>query len=121
MARTKKGRKPFPPKKLFHAKKKEFTKNFDKSKVKCFYCGKRGHFARECNKNKKDEEKFHASTVIEETPKTNAPEEKETREYYLISTLSRYIITREYTWMIDNGASKNMSWFKGVISNLKEK
>ena len=23
--------------------------------------------------------------------------------------------------MIDNGASKNMSWFKGVISNLKEK
>ena len=58
----------------------------------------------------------------EETSKEDALEEKETRrEYCLISSLSVSLITREYTWMIDNGASKNMSWFKGVISNLKEK
>ena len=47
MARTKKGRKPFAPKKYFHSKKKEITKNFEKSKFKCFYHGKKGHFARE--------------------------------------------------------------------------
>ena len=65
MTRMKNGRKPFAPKKLFHAKKKYFTKKFDKSKDKLFYCGKKGHFARECNKRKKDEEKFHSSIAIE--------------------------------------------------------
>ena len=67
MARTKKGRKPFSPKKYFHTKKKEITKNFEKTKFKCYYYGKKGHFARECNKRKKDEGKFHASTAVEET------------------------------------------------------
>ena len=34
MARTKKGSKPFAPKKFFHSKQKEITKNFEKSKFK---------------------------------------------------------------------------------------
>ena len=94
MARTKKGRKPFAPKKFFHSKKKEITNNFEKSKFKCHHCGKRGHFARECNKRKKDEGNFHASTAVEETSHKITPEEKETRrEYYLVSSLSGSIIT----------------------------
>ena len=94
MARTMKGRKPFSPKKYFHTKKKEITKNFEKSKFKCYYYGKKGHFARECNKRKKDKGKLHASTVVEETLHKITPKEKETRgEYYLVSTLAGSIIT----------------------------
>ena len=50
---------------------------------------------------------IYASTILEETSKEDVPEEKETRrEYYLVSALSRSLITREDTWLIDSGASK---------------
>ena len=71
---------------------------------------------------KRKEGRFHDSTAIEETFKGDAPEEKETRrEYYLISSLSESLITREYTWLIDSDASNHTSGYKGTISNLKEK
>jgi len=41
-------------------------------------------------------------------------------EYYLVSGLYGYIIPGEYTCLIENGASKHMSRFKGAISNIKE-
>ena len=96
--KTKKGRNPFTPNKLFHAKNKEFTMNFEESKFICLYYGKRGHFARECNEKKKDEGKFYASIVVEETPQKNAPEEKGTRrEYYLVSIFFGSLIMGEDT------------------------
>ena len=65
---------------------------------------------------------FHASTTIEETSKEYAPKEKETRrEYYLVSTFSRYLIIGEDTLLTDNGALKRMSGYQGTISDLKEK
>ena len=61
----KKGRKPFAPNKLFHSKKKEFNKYFGKSKAKCFSYGNKGHFAKECHARNKNEERIHASTMVE--------------------------------------------------------
>ena len=122
MERTKKGRNPFAPKKSLHAKKKEINKGFDKSKLLCFCCQKSGHFIQDCHVKKRKEGRFYASATVEENSKEDAPKEKETRrEYYLVSVLSGSLITREDTWLIDNGASNHMSGYKGTISNLKEK
>ena len=45
-----------------------FNKNFDKSKVKCYNCQNKGHYARECKEKKKGEYQFHASMAIEDEP-----------------------------------------------------
>ena len=67
------------------------------------------------------EGRVHDYTSVEETSK-DAPEEKETRsEYYRVSALSIYLIIGEYTWLIDSGASKHISRYKGAISNIEEK
>ena len=63
--RTNEGRKPFSPKKLFLAKKKDITKGFDKSKILCYYFKKLGHFAWNFNTRKRREGIFHASTTVE--------------------------------------------------------
>ena len=87
-ARTKKGRNPFSPKKSLCAKKKEINKGFEKSKILCFYCQNMGHFIWDCRVKKIKEGRFHASIVVKENSKEDAPEEKETRrEYYLVYTL----------------------------------
>ena len=81
-----------------------------------------GHFIGDCHVKKRKEGIFHASTVVDENSKEDAPEEKETRrEYYLVHALSGYLITGEDTWIIYSGSSNHISRFKGTISNLKEK
>ena len=64
MARTKKGRNPFAPKKNFCAKKKEIHKGMNRSKLICFYCKKSGHFTQHCNIRKIKEGRIHASTAV---------------------------------------------------------
>ena len=81
MERMKKGRK------YFHSKKNEFNKDFDNSKVQCFYCHKKGNYARECHEKKNNQGKFHASTTIEEDKATQkkSSEEKDgdyRKEYF---------------------------------------
>ena len=86
MTRMKKGKKNFSQKKFSHSKKKVHNQDFDKSKVRCYNCNKKGHYARECKDKKKGKGRFHASTTMEdETTQKNASERKETRrEYYLL-------------------------------------
>ena len=81
----KKRRNPFAPKKLFHAKNK-FKKDFKKSKVEFFYCGNKGYFARECHARKKNEQRLHASTIVEggEPSQKKLFEEKDYQKEYLI-------------------------------------
>ena len=63
--------------KYFHSKKKEFNKEFNKSKVQCFYCHEKGHYAREFYVNKKSQERFHASTLVEEDGPSQKKSSKE--------------------------------------------
>ena len=45
MERMKKVKKNFSQKKFSHLKKKVYNKEFDKSKVRCYTCDKKGHYA----------------------------------------------------------------------------
>ena len=86
MTRMKKGRKPFTSNKLFHGKKRMFKKDFDKSKDELFYCGKKGHFAKECYERNKKEGRIHAFTVVEggePCQKKSSKEEHDRKEFYL--------------------------------------
>ena len=89
MARTKKGRNPFAPKKFFHAKKKEINKNFDKSNILYYYYQNSRHFAWNFHTRKRRERRIHASTDVKETSKKET-----TRKYYLVSIFSKYLIMR---------------------------
>ena len=66
-AKTKKFKKPFPPK---NKEKKPQGKQLDVSKIQCFNSHKMGHYARDCRQSKKRfKRSFQASTAEEEEPK----------------------------------------------------
>ena len=81
MERIKKGRKPLS------TKKDEFNKYFDKSKAWCCYSQKEGHYAREFYAKKKNKEKFHVSTIVDEyepSLKKSAEEKDDNRHEYFL-------------------------------------
>jgi hypothetical protein len=97
------------------------------TRVKCFNCQRKGHFARDCPKIRKGHKgKYHASIVAEDesrrTKTKGASSNQETRrEYYLISTLFGSLTNGDESWLVDSGASRHMTGNKGVLANFKEK
>jgi len=97
------------------------------SKVKCFNCQRKGHFARDCPKIRKGNKgKYRASIAVEDesrrTKTKEASSNQETRrEYYLISTLPSSLTNGVESWLIDSGASRHMTRNKEVLANFKEK
>jgi hypothetical protein len=97
------------------------------TRVKCFNCRRKGHFARDCPKIiKGHKSKYRASIAAEdESQKTKtkgASSNQETkREYYLISALSGSFTNGVESWLVDSGASRHMIGNKGVLANFKEK
>jgi len=111
-------------KKFFHQKnkdKKPQDKHIDLSKIRCFNCRKMGHYARDRNKQKrKFKGKFYAFASAEEEPKkkkiSGSSNDQERRgEYYLVSTLCCSIANSVESWLVDNGASRHMTGFRGAL------
>jgi hypothetical protein len=100
-------------------------KNIDTYNIKCFSCNKLGHFSKDCWFRKKYSRKgkHHASTFEYDESKRNQKipsNEKENRkEYYLVSTLSSSVFTSPKTWLVDSGASKDMTGYKDILSDLE--
>jgi hypothetical protein len=83
-----------------------------------------GHIAIHClqSKDKVRKEKYgkhHAHPVEDDHDKLR--EEDTSEEYVLISALTSIVTHRSDTWIIDSGASKNMTGFKESLSDLVEK
>ena len=57
----------------------------------------------------------------EERPRRKQAKEEDVEEYVLFFALSRSIIPREDTWLIDSGVSKHMTGQKKTLSKLEEK
>ena len=63
MTRMRKRKKHLSQKKFFHSKNKVYNKEFDNSKVKCYNCDNKGHYARECEAKKKGKDE----TILKRT------------------------------------------------------
>ena len=102
------------------------------SNVRCYTCDEKGHFSRDCPRNKggshkkKDNKKRHHAHTAEddEPPRKRVKEESEDyssdEEYFFISTLTGTVTHGSNDCLIDSVASKHMRGFKESFVKLSE-
>ena len=107
----------------------------DSSKLKCYTCDEREHFARNCpmNKNgskkkKNSKRRHHAHTAEDDDPprkrvKQESKDSSSDEEYVLSSTLTGNVTHGSTIWLIDSGASKHMigvkKYFEKIFEHMK--
>ena len=100
-----------PKGKHSHQKDNPRRSNKDISKVRCFTCDERGHFARDCPRNKsnshkkKEKRKHHAHTAEDDDPprkrvKQESEDYSSDEEYVLISSLMGTVTHGSSYWLL---------------------
>ena len=104
----------------------------DLSRFKFYTCDEKGHYARKCHRNKNFSHKkkgnkriHHAHATEDDEPPTKrirqeCDDSSNDEEYVLISALTGTISHGSSDWIIDSGASKNMTRFKESFVKLSE-
>ena len=83
----------------------------EKSKSKCFYCSKSGHYAKDCRKKQKDE-----SENAKESSSSNKNESKSENDA-IYTALERPSSSR---WVIDSGSTRHICNNKQLFSTLSK-
>jgi hypothetical protein len=91
----------------------------DKSKIQCFRCEKYGHIVRDCLARKKGRQL--ASTADVDLEPHQRDEDIKYGALFFISTLSGMVPTDSDIWLIDSGASKNMTGYRDHLTDLVKK
>eukprot|EP00794_Sanderia_malayensis_P007838 gene7838-biopygen6374 len=89
----------------------EVKKKFNQKRVKCFYCKKMGHYAKDCFKKKKDrnssdQESANISEIEKDAGGNSA--------FALAASTEN---SEEFDWCIDSGATQHMSPDKSSMKN----
>jgi hypothetical protein len=100
-------------------------KEKDFSSYQCYHCDNMGHIAKNFPSRREEYKKrnikrHHAHAVEDDEPPKKVTEE-EIEDYVLFSALLGSVIPGEDTWLIDIGASKNMTGQRDILSSFKEK
>jgi hypothetical protein len=121
---TKKGRrnrrsfnKAFKDKKTSSDSGREHRK--DNSKIQYFGCDKYGHIARNCPTRKKGRQ-LASTTDVDPEPHQRDEDIKD-EAFFFISAFSGTIPTESDIWLIDSGASRNMTGYRDHLIDLVEK
>ena len=89
-----------PPDESMFAKKKQFKTKFDKTKIKCFNCGKMGHMQKECRQKKKPYAERSDAHVAFQARMESPMKDKD-------------------MWVVDSGASNHMCNNKDLFEDLR--
>ena len=101
----------------------------DPSKLRCYTCDERGHFAINYRMNKSGSKKkkntkrrHHAHTAEDDDPtrkrvKQKSEDSSSEEEYVLIFDLTGTVTHGSKDWLIDSGVSKHMTRFKESLRN----
>eukprot|EP00795_Rhopilema_esculentum_P012375 gene12375-3031_t len=85
----------------------KYQRNISRSKEgKCFYCQKKGHFAKDCYKKKADQKKDPKTEAANSAEDSNAGSATATSEIALAVNTNA---SKKNEWWIDSGASKHMT------------
>ena len=119
-----------------HSKGKHFHQKYntrrDLSKLICYTCDEKVHFARDCPRSKNSSHKkkgnkriHHAHAAKDDEPSTKrirqeSDDSSSDKEYVLISSLTGNITHGRNDWLIDSGYSKHMTIFKEYFVKLYE-
>ena len=130
---SKKSRTNYHKGKHSHQKDDPRRSNKNVPKFRCYTCDERGHFARDCPRNKNgyhkkkgNKRRHHAHAVEDDEPSKKRTryesEDSSSDEEYnvLISALTRNTTHGRNDWIIDSGASKHMIGFKDSFVKLSE-